>query len=111
MKVRLNRKLTLEAAVRVADGGGGHTQSWSALGTLWADMRPMTGRRAETGGVARARMRYRVFLRAMPQDAPSRPQPGQRFRDGARVFGIETVADAGPDGRLLICFVQEEQAP
>jgi head-tail adaptor len=40
----------------------------------------------------------------------ARPQAGQRFRDGVRVFRIIAVADQGDAGRYLTCFAREEVA-
>lgn len=108
--VRLNRQLVLEAPERVADGAGGWSESWAALGTLWADISARTGRdaRGETAGLSVAPCR--IIVRAAPVGAVSRPVPGQRFRDGTRVFAIHAVAEADGSGRYLTCFAEEEVA-
>lgn len=108
---RLNRQLMLEEASRAPDGAGGWQESWAALGTLWAEIDARTGR--DTGGEAAhlSLMRYRIIVRAAPHGAPSRPRPGQRFRDGDRVFAITAVAERDADGRYLTCFAEEEVAP
>ena len=108
--VRLNRQLMLEAPERVADGAGGWSESWAALGMLWADVSARTGRdaRGETAGLSVAP--YRIIVRAAPVGAVSRPVPGQRFRDGTRVFAIRAVAEADKGGRYLTCFAEEEVA-
>ena len=107
---RMNRKLVLEGAERVADGAGGWDETWVQLGTLWADLRARTGR--ETGGeaVSLSSTGYRIVVRAAPFGAPSRPRPGQRFRDGARIFEITAVAEADATRRYLTCFAEEEVA-
>jgi len=102
---KLARRLLLEGADRVADGAGGFAESWAALGHLWAEVLPRTGREAADV----ARMGYRITVRAAGRDAPSRPRPGQRFRDGARLFRIEAVAERDPEGRYLICYASEER--
>jgi len=104
----LNRKLVLETPVRAADGAGGFTQSWQALGTLYAAVTARTGR--ETAGVAAplSRVAYRIVVRAARVGAPSRPLPEQRFREGSRVFNILAVADADSAGRYLTCTAEEE---
>ncbi|MEM9754998.1 MAG: head-tail adaptor protein, partial [Pseudomonadota bacterium] len=40
---RLDRLLTLEDPMRVADGAGGFTESWISLGRLWARITPRSG--------------------------------------------------------------------
>ncbi len=109
-RVTLNRKLTLEEAQRVPDGAGGFDETWVVLGTLWADIAARSGR--ETGGeaVSLSSTGYRITVRAAPFGAPSRPKPGQRLCDGARIFRIDAVAEKDGAGRFLTCFAEEEVA-
>ncbi len=107
---QLTRPLVLEERAQVADGAGGFTTLWATLGTLWAEVTPGTGRDVAGEEVMLAAVPYRITLRGAPQGAPSRPRPGQRFRDGARVFAILAVTEAGPEGRYLTCFAREEVA-
>ncbi len=108
--VHLSRRLVLEGAVRIADGAGGFTETWTPLGVLWADLRPGTGREKTGQDVALSRLTYRITVRGAPQGAASRPSPGQRFRDGARVFTIHGVTEVVPGGTYLTCFADEEVA-
>ncbi|SLN46126.1 Phage head-tail joining protein [Roseovarius albus] len=107
-RVHLNRKLVLEAPERVADGAGGYSESWAAVGTLWADVSARSGR--EVGGTATnlTQSGFRIVVRAAPVGTPARPVAGQRFRDGTRVFAIEAVYERDVHGRFLTCHVQEE---
>jgi head-tail adaptor len=107
---RLHRRLLLEAPGRTPDGAGGYATTWSALGTLWAELDPGTARVSSQPGGPSARLPLRVTVRAAPQGAPSRPEPGQRFRDGARTYAIASVAAADPQGRFLQCLAHEEVA-
>ncbi|GFE49888.1 tail protein [Roseobacter cerasinus] len=107
---RLNRKLVLEAPSRLEDGAGGYVESWQALGTLWAQVLPRSGREAALVGVAISATSYRVVVRGAPEGDAQRPVPGQRFREGARLFHIEAVAEHDADGRYLTCFASEEAA-
>lgn len=108
--VRLNRRLVLEQTVRLPDGAGGWQESWAALGVLWADIRARTGRDAGGEAAHLSTTGYRIVVRAAPHGAPSRPRPGQRFRDGARVFAITAVAEHDGNARFLTCFAEEEVA-
>ena len=105
---RLNRRLVLEGASRLADGAGGFAEVWEARGTLWAEVSARSGREAEAAGVAVARAGYRITVRAAPQGAASRPVAGQRLRDGARIFAILSVTEADGAGRYLSLWAQEE---
>lgn len=106
---RLNRKLILEAPVRSADGAGGFSGGWTVLGIHWGRLEPGFGRLERGEEAARSRASYRVIIRAVPPTSVSRPKPGHRFRDGARVFDIRAVQDSR-DVRFLTCLVDEEEA-
>ncbi|MEM6636096.1 MAG: head-tail adaptor protein [Pseudomonadota bacterium] len=104
----LTRPLVLEEPQQVPDGAGGYTLTWTALGTLWADVRARSG--SETAGnlVTVSTVSYRITVRAAPVGAPSRPKPEQRLVDGSRIFQIHAVTERDPDGRYLVCYASEE---
>ncbi|MBY6120121.1 head-tail adaptor protein [Mameliella alba] len=108
MSRRVNRRLVLEAPQRVGDGAGGFEETWTALGTLWAEVSPRTGRlaRGETGEISIGG--FKITVRGAPQGHSDRPGPGQRFRMGTRLFRIESVTEQEPSGLYLICECQEE---
>ncbi|SEQ64390.1 head-tail adaptor protein [Thalassovita taeanensis] len=106
--VQLNRRLVLESAERVADGAGGFAQSWGALGELWADVTLRSGRERASAGVQVSRAAFRIVVRGAPEGSTMRPRPDQRFREGARIYRIEAVAERDPEGRYLTCFATEE---
>jgi len=106
----LNRRLLLEAPVRVPDGAGGFVQSWVVLGVLWGAVNAQTGREAAGQGAALSRLTLRIILRAAPKGAPSRPEAGQRLRDGSRIYALSAVAEADTAARYLICHATEEAA-
>ena len=105
---RLNRRLALEAPERVPDGAGGYTENWVVLGEHWAEVSPRTGRERAEAGLPVSTVGYKIVVRGAPYGAVSRPMPKQRFRDGARVFVIQAVAERDPEGRFITCFAEEE---
>ena len=108
MAVLLNRPLVLEGVTRSPDGAGGFNEIWQVRGTLWAEVRARTGREAEGEGVSVARAAFRITVRAAPQGSPQRPEPGQRLRDGARIFTILSVTEQDAEGRFLRLWAEEE---
>lgn len=106
--VHLSRKLTLEAPLKVADGAGGFSVSWSVLGEVWADVAMRTGREKSGGTVALSTMGYKIVVRGAPFGSEMRPKPEQRFVEGMRIFRILAVAERDPEGRYLTCFADEE---
>ncbi|SDY08454.1 head-tail adaptor protein [Citreimonas salinaria] len=110
-RVLLNRPLVLEAGTRLEDGAGGFVHSWAPLGTLWAEVRPRTGRMtsdSDAGSLSVAR--FQVIVRAAPEGHSARPVAGHRFRMGERVFRIDAVTEDEPAIRYLLCQCVEEIA-
>lgn len=105
---KLNRKLVLEAPQRVPDGAGGFTTSWSALGTLWAEVASRTGREASGEAAVLSQVSYKITTRAAPIGSDMRPRPEQRFREGARLFLIQAVTEQDAGGHYLTSFATEE---
>jgi head-tail adaptor len=107
---QLNRALVLEGVERLSDGAGGYTETWTALGILWAAFRPGTGSDVPGEEQVLASVPYRITVRGAPAGSTSRPKAGQRFREGGRLFPILAVTEADPAGRFLTCFAREEVA-
>jgi head-tail adaptor len=104
----LNRALDLQAASRTPDAAGGFSTVWATLGTLWAEVIPGAGRDPAGEEVVLTSVPYRITVRAALPGAADRPVPGQRFREGSRVFAILAVAERGPAARFLTCYCREE---
>lgn len=104
----LNRKLALEDNFRVPDTAGGYTIEWQMLGTLWAEIKPGTGRELARHETSRSRVPLRIVVRASPVGSPARPRAGQRFREDTRIYEIAAVTEADKCGNFLMCFAEEE---
>ncbi len=109
MSVMLNRPLVLENPVEVADGAGGLTLSWVALGTLWGEVKSQTGREVDGEEVLFASVGFRITVRGAEVGSSRRPKPEQRFRDGSRIFVILAVTERDLSGAYLTCFAKEER--
>ncbi|MHC0053109.1 head-tail adaptor protein [Actibacterium sp. D379-3] len=107
---KLTRRLVLEQPQRLADGAGGYTDAWVPLGTLWAEVRPGTGRERAGEFTTLSRIPYRITVRGAPVGVMFRPKPEQRFREGARIFRILAVTERDARGAYLTCFAEEEGA-
>lgn len=106
--IRLTRPLVLEAQARATDGAGGFTESWGAVGTLWAEVAPGNGRDVAGVEVTLASVPLRITVRGATVGSPARPLAGQRFRDGTRLFPILAVSERDAGGQYLICYAREE---
>lgn len=106
--IQTTRALALEAPVDLPDGAGGLIRSWQVLGTLWAEVLPGTGRAAAGEEVSLGYTPFRITVRGAPPGSDERPQAGQRFREGGRLFTILAVTERDAAGGWLTCFAKEE---
>lgn len=107
MSRALTRRFTLEELAATPDGAGGQTEAWTAVATLYAELKASSGRERASGGRTAARVTHRAWVRFVEYGAPGRPRPDQRFREGDRVFAIRAVAEADERRGYLICWLEE----
>lgn len=106
--VNLSRRLVLEDRQKTPDGAGGWTQSWVALGTLWAKIETGSGRRESREQADQSAHKVKITLRNAPYGTNARPKPGQRLVEGQKIFVIDAVAETDPQGLYLICWARRE---
>lgn len=106
----LARQLTLEARTLAPDGGGGVVETWTALGTHWAEVLPRAASERIYDGVEAAAVTHRITLRGLPFGHPGRPLASQRLRDGARVYEILGITEADARGDWLLVWAREGAA-
>lgn len=104
---RLRHRVSLQGVTRTDDGGGGYTEAWGDLATVWAAVEPLQGSeqiramQTEAAATHRVRMRYRAGVHA-----------GQRVIHEGR--GFEIVAPpVDPDERHveLVLLAREVELP
>lgn len=99
----LRHGLVLEAPSRTGDEAGSAATSWGPVATVWAALRPASGREiVDADGVA-ARVSHEVIIRWR-----SDVSAAMRFRDGSRVYLIRSVRDVDDRRRRLTCLVEEQ---
>ena len=98
----LRRRLALEVVARAPDGAGGVIESGSELARLWADVRPSNGSESFVGDRIAGTHAAEVTIRHRGDVAP-----GMRFRYGARIYEIVSVADPDDRRHRLVCGVEE----
>lgn len=100
----LRHRLTLEQLSRVTDEGGGFSESWVTVATLFADLRPIGGdERFEADRLA-GRVTHRIVLRYRAGVVPA-----MRFRTATRIFHIAAAIDADERRRWLNCLCEERE--
>jgi len=93
----LDQRVTLESATLAGDGAGGATQSWAAYATVWAKVRPMTGRERMHAERQEASADYLVVIRRR-SDVLEKHRVGWR----GRYLNVRFVREAGPRKAYLV---------
>lgn len=100
----LCHRLTLEELARVADEGGGFTEDWVTVATLFANLRPIGGDERYEADRLAGRITHEVSLRYRAGVVPA-----MRFRKGTRIFHIVSAIDVDERRRWLTCLCEERE--
>jgi SPP1 family predicted phage head-tail adaptor len=92
----LDQRIELQAKTRVPDGVGGASTTWATYATVWAMVRPMTGRERETAMRSEGRAGYKVVVRNRDDIAET-----HRILWRGRYMNIRFPVNAGPRGLWL----------
>ena len=98
----LRARLVLEEPVRTQDGGGGTSESWIAVATVWGQIEARPGGEAIQADRVTATVLHNITIRYRAGVLPE-----MRFRTGTRIFHILSVADIEDRDRWLICRCEE----
>jgi SPP1 family predicted phage head-tail adaptor len=101
------RRLVLEQRSSAPDGGGGTTETWTALGIHWVALKPTNARERQSGARSGAEVTHKGYLRAFEFNSSARPRADQRFREGSRIFAIRAVTEADDRRERLLCWLTE----
>ena len=102
----LRRRVVLEREQRSDDGGGGATVAWQVVATVWAAIKPLSGREKDRYQGLEATLSHRVTLRYRTD-----VMPDMRLRMGGRVFDIRAVFSPDERRQWLICLCWEIVRP
>tara|TARA_R110002110_G_scaffold24174_8_gene90974 strand:+ start:1301 stop:1624 length:324 start_codon:yes stop_codon:yes gene_type:complete len=97
----LRERVTIEVPTRVSDGTGGESVSWSALGTVWAEVLSLSGSEVTQAERDEARGRFTVTMRHRDDVSAD-----MRLVWRGQVLNIRGLRD--PDGRRRWLAVSAE---
>ena len=98
---KLDQRVTFRREVRTPDGMGGSTVDWQDITTLWAMVRPMSGRERERAGRLDAEQMYVLMIRNR-EDLTEKDIAVWR----GRTLNLRTVKYAGP--REMYLYIDAE---
>ncbi len=103
---RLKHRVTLQEAIKSADGAGGFSTSWSDVNTVWAEIAPFSSRSTTQQRLVAEQLdvqqRYRITIRYQ-----SGVDAGMRIKYGSRAFNILSVVNVQERGEALELFCLE----
>lgn len=104
---RLRQRVRIEKNVPVQDSYGEPIAGWSAVVTVWAEVRMTGGRERFVPGADQevAAVSHRVKMRVR-EDVVLSPKT-HRLVFGTRVLDIEAVVDPDGRGREVLCYCSE----
>lgn len=98
----LSRQVVLEQAAWTPDGAGGAVESWTAVATLFAAVRALSGGESLSYDRIDGRVTHEIIIRHRAD-----VKPAMRFLLGARRFEIVAALDVDGRRRHLKCLVEE----
>lgn len=60
---QLDQRVTLQSVSSTTDAGGGRVETWATVATLWANVRPLSGRERLQADQIESPANYRVTIR------------------------------------------------
>ncbi len=98
---KLRHRLTIERAVRTADGGGGGAVAWDEVAEIWAAVEAVSGKETVAADRVSGEVSHLITIRQRSDLGPA-----MRFRRGSEIFEILAVLDKDGRGRFLECHCE-----
>ncbi|MEZ5851833.1 MAG: phage head closure protein [Hyphomicrobiaceae bacterium] len=99
---QLRHRIVIEAVSRTPDGGGGASEAWAPVATVWAAVRSATGTESVQADAVSSRVSHTVLMRHRDGVVPA-----MRLRHGTRILDILAVHDTDDRKRFLTCLCRE----
>lgn len=99
---RLRYKVALQKATDTADGGGGRSQVFNTIATLFADIRPKGGDETDRQGKVQPKTTYTIIIRHRDDISTD-----YRISYDSRIFQIQNILNIDERDRFLELAVSE----
>jgi SPP1 family predicted phage head-tail adaptor len=94
----LNQRVRILAQTLTPDGGGGYSEVWNVIATLWADVEPRAGNNVFAADALQSRVQHRVTIRRN-----AGVSVGMRVMAGTATLAINAILDGGTPLVTLLC--------
>ncbi len=103
----LNRRFRLEKRVLTDAGGGGHTQSWDELSTIWGSFTPISARERWNAHKLEPNVTHRIITRYRPDIRVNEDQHLALDTLPERQFNIRGVVNIEEQDKFMELLVEE----
>jgi SPP1 family predicted phage head-tail adaptor len=103
----LRQRVSLQAEQRTSDTAGGYALAWTTLATVWANIKPITGKEVLAAGRLETRITHKITVR-WRKDLTITPDMRALVHD--RVFSIRAVINENESNRWATLLVEEGAA-
>lgn len=98
----LRHQVVIETRVRNVDAGGGTSDGWAAVATVWALIEPTTGSERDHGQLLEVATSHQVTIRYLGSVSAR-----ERLRFGSRIFRIVSVRSPAERHHVQILNCEE----
>ena len=99
----LRHRVAIQSEVNTRDAIGGVAKTWSTDATVWANIRPLSGRELIAAQQVDSRVTHEITVREY-----SGLNSNMRFLHESRAFNIVSVRDIDERDKLQICQAIED---
>ena len=94
-------RIKVQSNTLTADGTGGFTSDWTTVSTLWAVVRPKSGREIFTQGQDQSKVTHEVIIRYQSSFANTKDFAAYRILIENRIHAIKHVKNLASDFKNL----------
>lgn len=104
---QLTRRLRIQSRSSTQDSFGGPNLTWVDVATVWAEIRPITGRELENARQIASEVSHQILVRYQPTLADPKVVAGYRALYNGRVFNIHASMNEDERNAVLTLLASE----
>jgi len=99
---RLNKRINIEREIRSSDGAGGSNSTWSQIKSIFAEIKPVSGREVVNSQRLQAQLTHKIIVRFTTDIRPS-----DRIEYNGRFFNIRAIINVEEQNKWLEIMADE----
>jgi SPP1 family predicted phage head-tail adaptor len=99
---RLNQRITVQQRTLTLDGYGQELNTWTNVATVWANVKPISGREKMRGMAIESQLTHTVLVRYREAFMPPKTVDAYRINYEGRIFNITAARDLEEDREYII---------